>query len=183
MGIFWGFFSSSLVSFLFFLFFRFFKISFIWGGAEAEGEAGSPLSREPYSGFDPRTLGSRLSASQTLHQLSHTGTLFCSFLLLPSYLFLNCVKSRQLAKLPYPLIPEANNWSKQYTSGLWQENRFMLKPPPPPRILAVSGRLPHHHAPCPPQSQFPPQLLPSGAVCWGTVAHSSLCCGRKIASS
>ena len=28
------------------------------GGVEAEGEAGSPLSREPDVGLDPRTLGS-----------------------------------------------------------------------------------------------------------------------------
>ena len=28
------------------------------GGAEGEGEAGSPLGREPDMGLDPRTLGS-----------------------------------------------------------------------------------------------------------------------------
>ena len=28
------------------------------GGAEGEGEAGSPLSREPDAGLDPRTPGS-----------------------------------------------------------------------------------------------------------------------------
>jgi len=28
------------------------------GGTEGEGEAGSPLSREPHAGADPRTLGS-----------------------------------------------------------------------------------------------------------------------------
>ena len=29
-----------------------------WGRAEAEGEADSPLSAEPYVGLDPRTPGS-----------------------------------------------------------------------------------------------------------------------------
>ena len=45
----------------------FLKILFIYkrerhkqgGGAEAEGEAGSPLSREPNLGLDPRTLESQ----------------------------------------------------------------------------------------------------------------------------
>ena len=47
---------------------NFFKILFIYltekereqsgGGAEAEGEAGSPLSREPNTGLHPRTLRS-----------------------------------------------------------------------------------------------------------------------------
>ena len=49
--------------------FKFFKKDFIYvydreraltsrGLAEGEGEAGSPLSREPDVGLDPRTLGS-----------------------------------------------------------------------------------------------------------------------------
>ena len=29
-----------------------------WGMAEGKGEGGSPLSREPYMGLTPRTLGS-----------------------------------------------------------------------------------------------------------------------------
>ena len=51
----------------FILFFFLLKILFIHGegepeqrgGAEAEGEAGSPLSREPGVGLGPRTPGSR----------------------------------------------------------------------------------------------------------------------------
>ena len=31
-----------------------------WGGAEGEGEADSPLSREPDEGLNPRTLESSL---------------------------------------------------------------------------------------------------------------------------
>ena len=30
----------------------------LWGAAEGEGEAGSPLSREPDAGLDPKTPGS-----------------------------------------------------------------------------------------------------------------------------
>ena len=30
----------------------------VGGGAEGEGEAGSPLSREPHMGLNPRILGS-----------------------------------------------------------------------------------------------------------------------------
>jgi len=33
----------------------------------AEGEAGCPLSREPNTGLDPRTLGHDPSRRQTLH--------------------------------------------------------------------------------------------------------------------
>jgi len=49
----------------FFIFFKDFIYSFdrestqeAGRTAEGEGEAGSPLSREPYAGLDPRTLGS-----------------------------------------------------------------------------------------------------------------------------
>ena len=44
--------------------------------AEGEREAGSPLSREPDAGLDPRTLGSRPSRRQMPKQLNYPGTLF-----------------------------------------------------------------------------------------------------------
>ena len=40
-------------------------------GAEGEGEVGSPLSREPDMGPNPRVLNHR----QMLNQLSHSGAL------------------------------------------------------------------------------------------------------------
>ena len=43
---------------------------------EGEGEAGSPLSREPDAGLDPRPPHRDLSPRQTLNQLSPQGPLF-----------------------------------------------------------------------------------------------------------
>ena len=40
---------------------------------EEEGEANSPLSREPDVGLDLRTFGSQLDRKRTLNQLSHLG--------------------------------------------------------------------------------------------------------------
>ena len=42
--------------------------------AKGDGEAGSPLSREPDVGLDPSTLGSWPKPMATLSQLSHPGT-------------------------------------------------------------------------------------------------------------
>ena len=46
-----------------------------WGeeGADGEGEADSPLSREPEERFHPRTQAHDLSRRQTLNGLSHPG--------------------------------------------------------------------------------------------------------------
>ena len=41
--------------------------------AEAEREAGSPLSKEPDAELDPKTLGSRPGPRQQLNRLSHPG--------------------------------------------------------------------------------------------------------------
>ena len=40
---------------------------------EAEGEAGSPQSREPHAGLNPRTLGSRPEPKAGAQPLSHPG--------------------------------------------------------------------------------------------------------------
>ena len=47
-------------------------------GAEGEGEAGSPLSREPDVGLDPRTPGSRPGPKADTPPLSHPGVPICS---------------------------------------------------------------------------------------------------------
>ena len=48
-------------------------------GTEAEGKAGSLLSKEPNAGLDSRTLDHDLSPKQTLDQLSHPGAPSCLF--------------------------------------------------------------------------------------------------------
>ena len=50
--------SLSLFLFLFLRFYLFMKDTERKAETQAEGEAGSPLSREPNAGLDPRTLGS-----------------------------------------------------------------------------------------------------------------------------
>ena len=50
---------------------------------QAEGEAGSPLHcREPDTGLDPRTSGSRLKQKVDAHPLSHPGVPGCQLFLL-----------------------------------------------------------------------------------------------------
>ena len=44
-----------------------------WLAAEGEGEAGSPLSREPDMGLNPRTLDHDLSRRQKFNGLRHPG--------------------------------------------------------------------------------------------------------------
>ena len=59
----------------------FFRILFIYltehkqaeWQVEGEGEAGSPISREPDKGLDPRTLGSRPEPKVDAQLMSHPG--------------------------------------------------------------------------------------------------------------
>ena len=44
-----------------------------WAEGEREGEADSPLSREPNVGLNPKTQDHDLSRRQTLNRLSHPG--------------------------------------------------------------------------------------------------------------
>jgi len=50
------------------------------GGTEGEVEAGSPVSRESDTGFNPRTPGSRPELKADVYRLSHGGTQSSIFL-------------------------------------------------------------------------------------------------------